>query len=434
MSDMQGRPRVYSVAKRGKKRRRGRIMRTLRKNRKLVLLAAGVLLLIVAGIVLLCVLTAPKAEQPASAQPEAQVTETPEPSAATAEESKTPAGRFIGVIVENGAEADGHIVQKIEETALTAQSEGRIDGMRLYDAGGSSAQQVQDMRTLINEGASAVVILSRDINTYAMLSAMAYDAGLKVVAIDAPEGAEFDLNITMNLDGYGIGSAGYVSQMLARIPAGSFVQVTGSSSDAESVKAAAISGALSGSDRLTRQNAQGVEGFENYIFTAEAPQALVADTSAADVLSACIQARKVPTLITGEATAGFIKLAYEVINTGIDVEVTLAEDSEIDPYANLTEEQEPEVEIVNVKAPSMLVVAESAPYGAGSFAMECAIRLAEGRTPSAAAFPEKEYSFSECYVVTKDTLTECYELIRDRHDDYIICAMPDSAAVDAMFD
>ena len=129
----------------------------------------------------------------------------------------------IGVVFDDvNSVKDTTILQKIERASAAAKKDGKIGAVKFYNAKGDLNQQLQDMRSMINSNAKAIIIDVADQETYITMTKMAKAANIPVVAINAPANEGYVVNIVEDTAAYGQRSADFLKQ---KFTAGNILEV-----------------------------------------------------------------------------------------------------------------------------------------------------------------------------------------------------------------
>ena len=324
-------------------------------------------------------------------------------------------GIRIGVTLGNlETDTDKLYLSKLEQTSNDYEVARLVYEVYYYNAEGSFNQQLQDVRSLIKNEVDVIIVGNSTIEAFRMVVAMADEAGIPVVAYNAPEGASgYEINVVPDDAEWGKVCGQFMAKNLA---VGNVLQILGSQkSDVDAARAAAIGEALAANEQLSLEDiiyadwdgddAQHAleeffedEGYVSGIITEEG--------MAEGVLDAYISTQRLPKVMCGDVSAGFIKKWYELKTKGIDLEIEPEDDDD-------------EPTIVNLKAglDEMKVLAQPAPVNIGAVAFEVAYELAQGRTLKN---PGQTFVYSCETVITNDNLPEYYAKVKDKEDDYFL--------------
>jgi len=344
----------------------------------------------------------------------------------------------IGVVFDNvNTAGETAILQKIEEASAAAIKDGKIGTVKFYNSKGDLNQQLQDMRSMVNINAKAVILAVTDKETFVMLAGMAKTAGIPVIAINAPVNEGYAVNIVEDASAWGQKTADYLKQKLL---SGNYVAVTNSKpDDMEKQRLNMLSSTLSANTALKSAASITPSNKQGSIKTALSP--VIKDNPQIDavisgqgmgknVLNACLSFGTVPKIYIGDATAGCIKLWYQLKTTGVEIEKAAPSPT---GTAKPAKSAAPKTEKVTLKAQAGEVFgAESLPYGIGGTAFQFALRLGEGKKLKSTV--SSTYKYSSTFLITGDNIDQYYANVKDRPDNYVICDWISDADADAMFE
>lgn len=419
----------------GRPRRRRGILGFVRRNLKLVSIAGGVVVIAVICIVLF----AGGADTTATAQPAETAEVMPadnaddydyanydpdvlagltgsDESLFTSEEDMEELlfeqeGIRIGVTVGNLASGeDEDIINRLEEVWDAAESSKEIYNVYYYNAYSNPNQQLQDFRSLVNNEVDVIIVAFTDVDSFNMLAMMAEREGIPVVAYDAPVDSGYAVNMVPDLNEWGRVYGQFMAQKLG---AGNVLAVLG---DQESPRVAArktaITTALAANTQLSLFEPVYAGG--NAQTAKAAVAALLEDGKTIDgviveegmgqaVLEAFIEARKLPKVMCGDATAGFIKKWYALKSGGVDVTPKAAKN-----------EPEPTPEFFAAQPGEFLVCVQPSPTGGAAAAFEIAVELAKGRKLKNEG---QTVIFAVKTLINDTNLATYYQQVKEREDE-----------------
>lgn len=344
----------------------------------------------------------------------------------------------IGVVFDNvNTPEEITILQKIEEASASAIKDGKIGIVKFYNSKGDLNQQLQDMRSMVNINAKAVIMAVSDKNTFMMMANMAKSANIPVIAINAPVNEGYAVNITDDTSAWGDKTAEFLKQKLA---SGSYIQVSDAKANetekkrlAKLAAALAANPAVKGAAPLTPSNKLAAikTALAPALTGATPPAALIAGQGMGrNALNAYLSFGTVPKVFIGDATAGCIKLWYQLKTAGVEVEKPgPAPTTTAKPKASKS--TAPKEKVTLKAAAGEAFCAESLPFGVGGTAFQFALRLSQGKKlkPEAGT----TYKYSSTYLITGDNIDQYYAKVKDSADDYVLCDWLGDADVDAMF-
>ncbi len=419
----------------------------LRRYRRLVAVAAGVLVMIVAGFVLLLgsAKTQTVAEQPAE-----QPTLTPPPSEETYDYSDVDAatlaglagtdeslfsddqeieealfeeeGIRIGVTVGSISSPDQEfILNRLEQVSSAAETDKTIYKAYYYNANGSYNQQLQDLRSLIKNEADVIIVGFTDAQSFNMIAMMAQSEGIPVVAFDAPADSGYAINVVADQAAWGGVYGKFAADNLAE---GTVVQMFGKQdSPVDAERASAIGAALTAEAGLTVNaplyaewdNKKAKEMMAEYLKSGKADAVITEEGMAEGILDAFVEKGVLPKVMCGDVTAGFIKKWYALKHGGIDVTPPPKDDGK--KKNDETPTPTPPPVMFAAQPGELIVCAQPAPSGVGAAAFDIAVEIAKGRTLIAQG---QTFKYTVGTVITEANLAEYYELVKGQADTYII--------------
>lgn len=337
--------------------------------------------------------------------------------------------KIIGVIKDSIQNSkDKETLQKIEEAALMEKENGKIDTVRFYNSADKN-QQIQDIRSLINNNAKAIIIDVADETAFRMLTGLAQKSNIPVVAMNAPISSGYDINLITSYTDYGKRTGEHISSKLSM---GSYLDYTGDSDALESVRSTNIQNVIG--TKLTRVVA-------NDQTDLSIPQdcIIAASGSARSTLKKIIDLQSTstqyifPKIFVGDATAGFIKYACELQTSGVEVAPKTSPSPSPSPKPSASQEPAQSPDPIKVHAANTDFIAETASQGVGALAFEFALRLSDGKKPNPAYFQNNQYTYSNYLFIDSSNLMEFYEKYKDKPDSYNINTSLDAEEIDEMF-
>lgn len=337
----------------------------------------------------------------------------------------------IGVIMEEmTSDKAKTIIQGLEGLSGEAITAGQITAVRFYDSSQDKNQQMQFMRSMINAGVKVVIIYTSDAETFKTMSSLANDADISVVSIDAPVKSGYDVNIVTETDKFGKLSA---QAIINNVQSGNMLPIVENNiSDMGQKRLNNILNLSTSPERIkfpqvsTTAN-DAVNAFNTALLSAPGEQpktaeVIISGTSISkQVLSAAINANKLPRVFVGGASAGFIKLWYTLKMNGVSA-------TTLDP----TTQQN--VTTTVMQGADNLIFAEIAPQGSGEAALRFALRFAQGKVLKAGALKDSTYYLNTFKLIDSESLPTYYEMVKDRDDSYMITGSVDDQTVDLLFE
>lgn len=323
-------------------------------------------------------------------------------------------GIRIGVTLGSlESSTDEQYLSKLEQASNYAEVNRLVYEVYYYNAQGDFNQQLQDVRSLIKNEVDAIIVANTDKEAFDMVVAMAKDAGIPVVAYNAPEGAKgYAINIVPDDKQWGTDVGTFMAQNLS---GGYVLQVLGSEKDnVDALRAAGISEALATNEKLKLEDViyakwdedDAYDAVSEFLEEGYASGVITEEGMAEGVLDAYIKIQKLPKVICGDVSAGFIKTWYELKTKGVEIKIE-PEDEDEDPYTIM----------FKAKPDEMTVLAQPIPANIGSAAFEIAYQLANGRTLKTEG---QTFVYSYETVLTNDNLPQYYAMVSEKEDDYLL--------------
>lgn len=349
----------------------------------------------------------------------------------------------IGVVFDNvNTTKDTIVLQKIEKAAKAAIDAGSIGLVKYYNSKGDMNQQLQDMRSMINSNVKAIVIVVSDKETYQMMTEMAADAKIPVVAINAPLKEGYMVNILEDTTGYGKMAAGFVQQ---KFLTGSYLEVYDKTLEAEEQQHVNLINQAFKSNANLKSAAAAitVENKTAKIKTALEPifkdkiavdAVATSQGMAKNVLNVFLSQQILPKVFIGDSTAGFIKLWHKLKTEGVTVEKTSEEEANKSSKKSTKKEDTPKETVLMKMAGGEAFCSESTPYGAGGAALQFALRLGNGKKLKEGALTNDTYTYTAKVLITDSNLEQYYQTFKDQADDYVISDLTQDTDIDALFE
>ena len=153
-------------------------------------------------------------------------------------------GIRIGVSIGNIAtKNDELILNKLEEVSNIAEEKKIVYEVYYYNAGGDYNQQLQDVRSLIKNEVDIIIIGSTIEENFDMVTSMAEQEGIPVVAYNAPVKSGFAVNVVTDQAAW---AEKYGDFIAANLTEGNVVQILDDNeSELDNERNAALLSALS---------------------------------------------------------------------------------------------------------------------------------------------------------------------------------------------
>lgn len=339
-------------------------------------------------------------------------------------------GIRIGVTIGDlKTDSDELLLSKLEEVSSAAETDKKIYEAYYYNAAGDYNQQLQDVRSLIKNEVDVIIIAATDKSRFDMVVAMAKEANIPVVSYNAPKTTGYAVNVVTDDPAWG---NAYGTFMATNLTEGKIVQILGNEeSDIDQQRAVAINSALQVNENLSTaetgyakwDNKAANEAMTEYIKKLGKIDGIITEEGMAQgILQAAVDAKKLPTVMCGDATAGFIKMWYALKNDGIDITPPPKDGEEADENA-------PKV-MFKAEEGDFIACAQPAPVYIGAAAFEIALKIAEGRTLKV---PGSTFTYAVETMITEDNLAEYYEMVKDKPDSYSISDIISEQTLETLF-
>ncbi len=324
-------------------------------------------------------------------------------------------GIRIGVTLgELSTDMDKLYLSKLEQTSNDYEVDRLVYEVYYYNAEGSFNQQLQDVRSLIKNEVDVIIVGNTTTEAFRMVVAMADEAGIPVVTYNAPEGAKgYQINIVSDDKEWGTLCGQFMAQNLVE---GNVLQILGSEkSEIDALRAAALNEQLILNEQLRLEDIiyadwdgdDARDALEEFFEDEGYVSGIITEEGMAmGILDAYLGIQKLPKVMCGDISAGFIKKWYALMTNGIDITIESEDDEEEDTIINIKPAED-----------EMMVFALPAPVNIGQAAFEIAYKLAQGRTLKN---PGQTFIYNGETVITNDNLMNYYVSIKDKEDDYLI--------------
>lgn len=329
-------------------------------------------------------------------------------------------GIRIGVTVGSIESSDQEfILNRLEQVSNAAETDKTIFKTYYCNANGDYNQQLQDVRSLIKNEVDVMIVGFTDEESFKMISMMAENAGIPMVAFNAPVDSGYAINVVADQSAWGSVYGKFVTD---HITEGNVVQILGrqdSAIDAE--RAQAIRTALATNVNLLTSDAiyaewdeqKAQEAMAEYLKDGVADAVITEEGMAEGILDAFIEQGVLPKVMCGDATAGFIKKWYALKNGGIDVTPAAEDNGDSEDTAMPT----PTLVMFTAKSGEFIVCAQPAPTGIGAAAFSIALEMAKGRTLIEEG---QTYNYTVGTLITDANLDQYYEQVKDKDDSFIV--------------
>lgn len=336
-------------------------------------------------------------------------------------------GIKVGITVGNiKTQNDKMLLTKMQETTASAVRNRLVYEVYCYDAGGSYNQQVQDMNCLIKNEVDVIVVGATDAEGFKMVTSMAAKEGIPVVAYDAPLNTGYAVNVVSDHTSWGEKQGQFMAEHLE---AGNIVEILGSETDSvDTARKAAIESKLSGNTALTItssyaewDNDKAKQAVSTMLGQKTKIDGIITeDGMAQGILDAFVEAGKLPKVMCGDVSAGFIKDWYALTHGGILI-----------PQEPKKKKQTPPPpKVFPGSGVEFVFCAQPSPARASSIAFKAALKIAEGRTLKQEG---AVYNYSTVVFITDENLSSYYEMVKNMPDSYTLSDPIDNEAAESLF-
>ena len=333
-------------------------------------------------------------------------------------------GLRIGITIGNmTSDTDQMMLSDMEKASSAAEAQKLIYKAYYYNAGGSYDQQLQDIRSLIKNEVDIIIVGATSADNFEMVTYMADEAGIPVVAYDAPVDTGYVMNVVADDAAWGKVYGDFIAQNLTE---GGVAQILDSESSAsDAARRSAVTASLPASETMTVLEPAYAQGSKETAGTVMAglldqypsiSGVIAGDGMAEGVLDACIAKENLPAVMCGDTTAGFIKTWYKLVRNGVDIS---GEDAETPVMLSVEPEQ-------------FIVCAQPEPTSISAIAFEIALRLAQGDTLKADVGTTYQYTVE--MLITNENIGDYYALVKGKDDNYRIGETVSSEMVEALFE
>lgn len=339
-------------------------------------------------------------------------------------------GIRIGVTIGDlKSDSEEILLSKLEEVSSAAEADKKVYEVYFYNAAGDYNQQLQDVRSLIKNEVDVIIIGATEKKRFDMVVSLAKDANIPVVAYNAPDTTGYAINIVSDEAAWG---NAYGTFMAANLTEGKIVQILGNEeSQIDQTRATAINGAMQSNTNISTaetgyakwNNKAAKEIMVEQLKKQGKIDGIITEEGMAQgILEAAVDVKKLPTVMCGDATAGFIKMWYALKNEGIDITPPPKDGEE-------TDENTPKV-MFKAEEGEFIACAQPAPVSIGAVAFEVALKLAEGRTLKS---PGSTLTYAVETMITDQNLAQYYEMVKDKSDSYTISDSISEQTLEALF-
>ncbi|MDL2236928.1 hypothetical protein LJC56_03740 [Christensenellaceae bacterium OttesenSCG-928-K19] len=322
---------------------------------------------------------------------------------------------LIGVTLLSLREEDEVLLGGLEKAAAEDLAQGVIGELMVYDARGGPNQQIQDVYSMVNKGASVLVVANTQPYNFSRIAEIAKSNGIPVVAYNIEADSGFAVNVGSRQD-----ASAEFAQFLK--DAGMEQTDVLNATDEQVQAMQGIVEVDSNYDEMW----DAVYEIKTSIENGEPKQSMaVFDYNSNDVFRTWLQSDITPKAFAGIATVRFIKTWYELLNGGVSVELEEAGTG----GAEEDEEMEAPTKMVSATAGDIRCYAITSVENTGGVVYAFAKNLAEGK-----ALPEENYvyTFSGAEAITDANLASYYEAVKEK-DSGLVYSSVDIADINALF-
>ncbi|MFA5676223.1 MAG: substrate-binding domain-containing protein [Christensenellales bacterium] len=336
-------------------------------------------------------------------------------------------GIRIGVTIGSlsGKEQE-FVINRLEEASLLAKQSAEIYVTFFYNAGGGLNQQIQDVRSLINKDVDVIIIAYTDKESFEAITLLAKEEGVPIVAYDAPVSGGYAINVVTDYQAWGDAYGRFMAQNLT---AGNVAGFFGIKDGVEAnARGGAINAALSANQQIktsepvyTNWNEKTAKTEAEKLLADKAVDGVICEEGLASaVLDVFVQSGKLPKVMCGDVTAGFIKKWYTLKNEGINIAPP--------PGKNQTP---PPPVMVTAEPDGFIVCAQPSPAGGAAAAFDFALGIAKGRKLKQEG---QTFKFNVQTMITEENLASYYSMVKDKEDAFLITERLSEDMINALFE
>jgi hypothetical protein len=317
-------------------------------------------------------------------------------------------GHIIGISVLSPNVEDYQLLAYVSKAADASIEAGEIDNFLLRDANGDANQQLQDVLSMINDGANTIVVMGTDNYNFQKISELCSENYVKIVAcnIDAAEG--FAVNIVSQAN-YAQTFAEFAKESGARL----VYTIDATEAEVNTIRTVLPVNANIEGDGATADLSGRLDRSESV------KDLMFFDNSANSVLKMNIKKGVVPNSIATPAYVGFVKTWYALLHDGVSVDAA-------DDEGNAASSAAP----VTATPDKFHAIAYTQVKNMGEIVYKFAYNISMGKV-----LPLENYIYDVAgqEYVTNDNLDTYYAQIGALTDTDILPSMADTGDIDALF-
>ncbi len=399
----------------------------LRRYRLFIVIAAAAVLIAAALLIIFLVLI-PSAKQ---SNKDVQTLETdvyvaPDediPIERPADEEVQENAAIIGLVI--GGEAREALKDGFGECAQSLITAGSgLDKYYIYESGSTVNQQVQDVRSLVSRGCSAIVLAGMDSAAVDAIIAVTEEAGVPVIGVGMP-----DMKTSVSVTGSEAWYGGYAESAKKHYAEGKSVLFVSDSNNSDFTNGAKAALAAEGVP-VSREIYSADTGFESDLVNALAENkdiVIAKGNLAQEVIMKAAESDNIPNVFITRATAGIISLWHELKGDGIVVKTT---EVKLDPEPEDGEDPIETEQRVTSQAALIYAYIGQDDSMLGQAACLFAYEFAKG---GELLEPHPSYTVSTNVMITDDDIEKYYEMYKEASADKYITGETDPETIAAYF-
>lgn len=415
-----------------------KILSWIKGNKGKVLIGAGVLAVIVVALILLLpggqsqpvapedVITAP--DVPQQEQTEGQTQQEGETASNTAADGKIRVGITMG---SAHSSYDQSIFQTLQQSGQESKTAQTVDEVLVYDSQGSSNQQLQDVRSMVNAGCQVIVAVGTQEHDLQLITGIAQESGVPVISYGTNDGVEGLISVgedeNSRLQAF--------AEQINTNDQGTQVLVAAKDANDADTKAFVdgLTALLPGKtitvidDADNRLSAKIIEQGSKTPFTS----AIALDNLDSYVINALAKTGKLPAVFCGNTTAQSIKAIYGLLTSGITISqpaTTPASSPTPGESPTPSTSTAPATKVIKPAAGEFVYLAMPENVDVSSVLFEIAQGIATGKQINQELMQDSNLFVASDTVVNQSNISEYYGQVKDQEEDYEIVGQIETPA------
>lgn len=408
-----------------------KILSWIKGNKVKVLIGAGVLVVIVVALILLLsggqaqqvapedVITAP--DVPQQEQTEGQTQQEGETALNTAADGKIRVGITMG---SGNSSYDQSVYETLQQSGQESKTAQTVDEVLVYDSQGSSNQQLQDVRSMVNAGCQVILAVGTQEHDLQLIAGIAQESGVPVISYGTNDAVEGLISVGENENS----RLQAFAEQINTNDQGTQVLVAAKDANDADTKAFVngLTALLPGKtitvidDADNRLSAKIIEQGSKTPFTS----AIALDNLDSYVINALAKTGKLPAVFCGNTTAQSIKAIYGLLTSGITISQTPATTPTSSPTPGESPapstSTSPTTTVIKPAAGEFVYLAMPENVDVSSVLFEIAEGIATGKQINQELMQDSNLFVASDTVVNQSNISEYYGQVKDQEDDYEI--------------